>query len=153
DTIEWFENRGVKLKVENDGRIFPTTDDSRTIADCLINAARQSGIEIRLGARVKEIKRTSEGSPASFAIECHGHSAEQFDQVLLATGSAHQGYKFAEALGHSIVSPVPSLFTFKITDNRLEGLSGISFERVHLTLTDSNQDRLEQFGPMLITHW
>ncbi len=161
DTIKWFESRGVQLKAESDGRIFPTTDDSHTIADCLINAAKSLGVEIRLGARVKSIRRTgaSDGQAGSlprteyFEIECHGKSPEQFDRVLLATGSAHQGYRFAEALGHTIVAPVPSLFTFKIADRRLDGLAGLSFDNVHLTLTTESGERLEQSGPLLITHW
>lgn len=159
DTVEWFESRGVKLKVESDGRIFPTTDDSRTIADCLINAARERGVEIRLGARVKDIRRSESGQTGAsaahgaFDIECHGRPIEQFDCVLLATGSAHQGFRFAEHLGHTIVPGVPSLFTFKITDKRLDGLAGLSFDNIHLTMADPAGNRLEQSGPLLITHW
>ncbi len=179
DTIDWFESRGVKLKAESDGRIFPTTDDSHTIANCLIDAAKSLGVEIRLGARVKEIRRTGTettfrqahgevvppiskvgGRPPglplptpSFEIECHGRQPEPFDRVVLATGSAHQGYRFAESLGHTIVAPVPSLFTFKIGDKRLDGLAGVSFDNVHLTLTTESGDKLEQSGPLLITHW
>ena len=142
DTEEWFESRGVKLKIEGDGRMFPITDDSRTIADCLINTARERGIKIRLGERVKEIKCVQNDSAPSFEIECHGRPSEQFDRVLLATGSAHQGYKFAEHLGHSIIPGVPSLFTFKITDKRLDGLAGISFTNVRLTMSDQSGNNL-----------
>ncbi len=178
DTIDWFESRGVKLKAESDGRIFPTTDDSHTIANCLIDTVKTLGVEIRLGARVKEIRRAAEGTTlrqaqgevigqgefvageddrhaqeVAFNVECHGRSVEQFDCVLLASGSAHQGYRFAEALGHTIVAPVPSLFTFKLSDKRLDGLAGISFDNVHLTLTTESGAKLEQSGPLLITHW
>jgi hypothetical protein len=153
DTVEWFESRGVKLKIEDDGRMFPVTDDSRTIADCLTNAARERGIEIRLGARVKEIRRGPDNGAAAFEIECHGRPSEQFDRVLLATGSAHQGYRFAELLGHKIIPGVPSLFTFKISDKRLADLAGLSFDNVHLTMADQAESRLEQSGPLLITHW
>ncbi len=153
NTVEWFESRGVKLKAEDDGRMFPITDDSRTIADCLINTARERGIEIRLGTRVKEIRQNlNEGGP-SFEIECHSRPSELFDRVLLATGSAHQGYRFAEHLGHTIITGVPSLFTFKISDNRLDRLAGISFDNVQLTLKNNAGNRLEQCGPLLITHW
>jgi len=153
DTVDWFESCGVKLKIEDDGRIFPTTDDSRTIADCLKRAARERGVETRLGARVKDIRLGPQDDSLSFEIECHGRSSEQFDRVLLATGSAHQGYRFAEQLGHTIIPGVPSLFTFKITNSRLDGLAGLSFDNVHLTMTDQAGTRLEQSGPLLITHW
>jgi predicted Rossmann fold flavoprotein len=153
DTVDWFESHGVKLKVESDGRMFPVTDSSSTIADCLINTAGDLGIEIRLDARVKEIKRVADGGGDQFEIESHGRANERFDRVMLATGSAHQGYRFAEHLGHTIVPCVPSLFTFKVSDRRLEGLSGISFDSVHLTLTDDSGNKLEQSGPLLITHW
>lgn len=151
DTVAWFERHGVRLKVEPDGRMFPVTDSSQTIIDCLLHTARDLGIELRFQARVKEIRSNSESS-GRFVVERHDGSQETFDQILLATGSSPQGYRMAQALGHTIVPTVPSLFTFKVSDPRLTDLSGISFEQVHLTLIAGKQ-RFEQTGPMLITHW
>jgi predicted Rossmann fold flavoprotein len=154
DTVEWFEQHGVQLETEDDGRMFPVTDNSATIIDCLLTIARELGIQLRCNARVKSITAVSESSDHSqFEIECHDATPERFDRVLLATGSEHQGYRFAQSLGHTIVPCVPSLFTFKVIDNRLTDLSGISFAKVHLAVTLGNSKKLEQTGPMLITHW
>jgi predicted Rossmann fold flavoprotein len=154
DTMEWFNKHGVKLKTESDGRIFPVSDSSSTIVDCLLNTARELGITLKLAERVKQItQKQSESSQASFAVESFHGTVAQFDRVLLATGSSHQGYRFAESLGHTIVPPVPSLFTFKIADTALRELSGMSFESVELTLFDKATKLLEQRGPLLITHW
>jgi predicted Rossmann fold flavoprotein len=154
DTVEWFAQHGVQIKAEDDGRMFPVTDDSGTIIDCLLTTSRDLGIQLRRNARVKSIAAVSGSSDhPQFEIECHDATPERFDRVLLATGSEHQGYRFAQALGHTIVPCVPSLFTFKITDNRLADLSGISFTRVHLAISSGDSRKLEQTGPMLITHW
>jgi predicted Rossmann fold flavoprotein len=154
DTMAWFESKGVRLKTEEDGRIFPVTDQSSTVVDCLLNTARNLGIQIRLGARVKNIQTVADAKNIpQFEIELHSGVRERFERVLLTTGNSPHGHRLAQALGHNIVPCVPSLFTFKITDSRLEGLAGISFEKVKLTLTDSEGSELEQTGPLLITHW
>ena len=152
DTIAWFESRGVRLKAEEDGRMFPVTDRSATIIDALLESARTAGVRIRLNARVKELA-SSGGAQPGFEISLHGGSVEHFDRLLLATGSGPQGYRFAEALGHSIVPCVPSLFTFKVRDPRLADLAGVSFEKVDLTLQVGDRPPMHQSGPMLITHW
>ena len=153
DTIAWFESHGVKLKAEPDGRIFPITDNSATIVDCLLDAAKQLGVEVRQQFRVKAITSHLEESDANrFEIDIHGNEPVMSDRLLIATGSSPQGYRFAESLGHSIVPCVPSLFTFKVSDARLDGLSGISFEKVALELTVGSKS-FRQSGPMLITHW
>lgn len=154
DTLAWFEKQGVRLKTEGDGRIFPVTDQSSTVVDCLMNTARNLGVQIRLGAGVKSIQTVADAkNTPQFKIELHNGVKERFDRVLLTTGNSPQGHRLAEALGHNIVPCVPSLFTFKISDSRLEGLAGISFEKVKLTLTDGEGNELEQTGPLLITHW
>ena len=154
NTVGWFNKQGVRLKTEEDGRIFPVTDNSSTIVDCLLNAAREAGITIKLASRVKQITREQTSkSKAVFVVELIEGAIEKFDRVLIATGSSHQGYAFAASLGHTIVPPVPSLFTFKIADATLRELSGISFEDVELTLFDKATKLLVQRGPMLITHW
>ncbi|EQB63210.1 MAG: hypothetical protein RBG1_1C00001G0789 [candidate division Zixibacteria bacterium RBG-1] len=154
DTMAWFEKQGVRLKTEEDRRVFPVTDQSSTVVDCLMNTARKLGVQIRLGARVKNIQNISSAKNIpQFEIGLHNGVHERFDRVLLTTGNSPHGHRLAEALGHNIVPCVPSLFTFKISDSRLEGLAGISFEKVKLTLTDSEGNELEQTGPLLITHW
>ncbi len=154
EIIEWFEKQGVKLKTEADGRMFPVTDESETIVNCLINAAQNSGVNIRLGCRVRNISYQSESSGESkFEIEMSGGQKEKFDSVLIATGNSPEGYRFAESTGHTVLPRVPSLFTFKVDDRRIDGLSGISFENVKLTLLVGDGIELKQSGPMLITHW
>lgn len=154
DTVAWFAEHGVNLKAEPDGRMFPDTDRSATIIGCLQRAATEAGVQVRLGARVRSV-RVCEASPDQrrFEIAIFGSEDEQVDAILLATGSSPQGYRMAEELGHTIVPCVPSLFTFKIADPRLEGLSGISFPNVELCLVDSAGKKLKQAGPLLITHW
>lgn len=149
DTVAWFESRDVKLKAEPDGRMFPTTDLSSTIIDCLLNELQRLRIELRLNARVKAIEPDSSGT---FTIESNPDRQETCNRVLLATGSSPHGYRFAQSLGHTIVPTVPSLFTFKIADPRLDGLSGVSFPDVALKLTVGERT-FSQRGPMLITHW
>ena len=154
DTVAWFEKQGVRLKVEQDGRMFPVTNQSSTVVDCLLNAARASGVQVRLGARVKSIQAAVAAKDApQFEIELQDGVRQRYDRLLLATGSSPHGHRLAETLGHTIVPCVPSLFTFKVTDSRLDGLAGISFENVKLTLTDNDKNQLEQSGGLLITHW
>lgn len=151
DTVAWFAERGVELKAEEDGRMFPITDSSATIANCLKTSAVKAGVELRLASRVKEILRR-DGSPR---FELHLKEGEPMlaDSVLLATGSTPSGYKIAASLGHTITPLAPSLFTFNITDRRIDGIAGISVPKATLTLTTPDQKRFEQTGPLLITHW
>jgi hypothetical protein len=154
DTMAWFEKKGVRLKTEEDGRIFPVTDQSSTVVDCLLNTAKALRVQVRLGARVKSIQAAVPAKDApQFEIELQDGVRQPFDRVLLATGSSPHGHHLAQALGHAVVPCVPSLFTFKVSDSRLEGLAGISFEKVQLTMTDKNKNRLVQTGDLLITHW
>jgi len=154
DTVAWFEKQGVRLKAEEDGRMFPVTDQSSTVVDCLLNTARKLGVQVRLGARVKSILASAPAKRSSrFEIEFQDGVCERYDRLLLATGNSPQGLRLAETLGHSIVPCVPSLFTFKVSDPRLSGLAGISFEKVKLTLKDNDGNQLEQTGDILITHW
>ncbi|MBL1208557.1 NAD(P)/FAD-dependent oxidoreductase [Geminocystis sp. GBBB08] len=149
DTIKWFESRGVKLKTEEDGRIFPITDDSQTIIDCLVKTAQQLGIKILTKTPVKEINKSELG----FNLILKSGNILTTKSVLIATGSNPLGYEWAKKLGHSIQSPTPSLFTFKIKDQRIENLAGISFNNIHLELRIKQSKKLEQKGALLITHW
>jgi predicted Rossmann fold flavoprotein len=148
-TVDWFTQRGVKLKTEPDGRMFPVTDDSATVVDCLMQAARQSGVKIYTGTSASAVTR----SVAGFELELKSGERVHSDRLLLATGSNLQGYQLAKALGHTIESPVPSLFTFNIPDPHLRELAGVSIESVQARLLFSDSKPLEQSGALLITHW
>lgn len=149
DTIKWFESRGVKLKTETDGRIFPVTDDSQTIIDCLVKTAEELGIKILTHTPVKEISKSEFG----FNLTLKSGDILTSKSLLITTGSNGLGYEWAKKLGHSIQSPAPSLFTFKIKDIRLDNLAGISVNNVHLQLSFKQGKKLEQKGALLVTHW
>ena len=154
DTVDWFQKRGVVLKVEKDGRMFPTTDNSQTIIDCFLNEARRLGVQVRMQSPVSEIKK--EGSLFQLKIK---DSFEPADCVMIATGSQSSGHRLAQQLGHTITELAPSLFSFKIEDPLLKDLEGLSFEKAHLKLKFQGQEAqsgpalFEQSGPLLITHW
>lgn len=148
ETIAWFEGRGVRLKTEADGRLFPITDDSQTIIDCLLTTARRAGVQFEYEVRVTAIEKTADGFALSFAERPPVFA----ERLLLATGSNGQGWAWAEQLGHTIVPPVPSLFTFNIPNKALNALAGISVPNVQATLT-ANAQTFVQAGPLLITHW
>lgn len=163
DTVAWFESQGVKLKTESDGRMFPVTDNSETIVNCLMNAAEDAGVRFRLGTPVKSIEpqhsrltgEIEDRNPTPWAFEVELKTGEilRCDRILLATGSNPQGYAIVQALGHKIESPVPSLFTFNIPDPRLQDLAGVSVNNAHLRLPEAGKTLKEQTGPLLITHW
>jgi len=150
DTVDWFATQGVRLKTEADGRMFPITDSSETIVDCLMNAATAAGVEILTGVAVASIKQ-SQGN--QFEIFCRSGKIINCDRLLLATGSSRVGYQIAQELGHHIESPVPSLFTFNISEAKLRALAGISVNPARLRLCADGASPLEQTGPLLITHW
>jgi predicted Rossmann fold flavoprotein len=145
-TIEWFQNHGVILKTEADGRMFPITDDSQTIVSCLMNVAERSGIRIRTQAQVIGIKSLGE----FFELKLKTGETLNADRVLLATGSSPQGFKLAQQLGHKIIPPVPSLFTFAIKDSKLQELAGVSLNPVTVNMPDI---KLSQTGALIFTHW
>ena len=158
DTIAWFTDRGVTLKTESDGRLFPTTNDSGTIVDCLMEEADRVRVKVNTSAGVKSVQREGSG----FSIEMRSGEIIQCDRILLATGSSAQGYQMARELGHSVIPTVPSLFTFNVRDRRLEGLAGVSVPDATVKLQPANlgtnsgesgSARLEQSGPLLVTHW
>lgn len=145
DTIEWFESRGVVLKKEPDGRMFPTTDSSATIIECLLSEAKKLGVEIRLRQRIQSISK--EG--ASFKIDLAEDSI-YCDKIILATGSSSEGHRWAESLGHTIQKPVPSLFTFNVPTSPLLTLSGITLDSATLQIAGTV---FTQTGPLLLTHF
>jgi len=149
DTIAWFAARGVELKTESDGRMFPVTDDSGTIVDCLRLAADRAGVKLFTSMGVREAERTEAGR---FQVGFTDGSAGEFDRLLLATGGnkGSAGSLIAARLGHAIEPPVPSLFTFHIDDARIRGLEGLS---VPGAVTSVRGTRLRESGPLLVTHW
>lgn len=141
DTVEWFESRGVKLKTEADGRMFPVTDRSETIIDCLLSEAKKLGVEIRMRTRIQNIR-------PGFVIELQDGQTLQCKNLVLATGSNADGFAWAQSLGHTLQKPVPSLFTFNVPSSPLKELSGIAVAPVKLEL-----EGFSQTGPLLITHF
>jgi len=150
NTLEWFEERGVKLKHESDGRIFPVSDSSQTIIDCFMQEAEKHKIKLLTKMSVKSLKKLDDGKISLFINDDESFIA---DSVLIATGSMPHGYQLARNLGHSTTEMAPSLFTFKIEDVILESLSGTSFSQASLTLKIEGAKPFGQKGPLLITHW
>jgi hypothetical protein len=148
DTVGWFEDRGAKLKTEADGRMFPVTDDSATICDALVKAAQDAGVVLRKRAGLIGVSRVA---GRGFALKLSNGSME-CDRLLVATGGnkATAGFGFAASLGHTIVPPVPSLFTFNIDDARLRGLEGLSVQDAEVSAGGKAKP---QRGPVLVTHW
>lgn len=150
DTVAWFERRGIRLVAEEDGRMFPDTNSSETIIACFTEAARELGVQVLLNHRVESVTQTPDGK---FSVHCADKPIMTADAVILATGSSPQGYKLAQALGHTITDLAPSLFSFKITDPLISELSGMSFETAEVKLLIENEKPFRERGPLLITHW
>ncbi|MBA5629298.1 BaiN/RdsA family NAD(P)/FAD-dependent oxidoreductase [Moheibacter lacus] len=145
DTMEWFESRKVPLKIEDDNRIFPVSDNSMSIIECLMNETEKNLVEIKLSETVQKISKKEH----SFLIETKSGSYK-FETVIFTPGSSNKSMEILRNLGHGIVKPIPSLFTFNIKDKRLKDLMGISFEWAEISIP---QIKMEAEGPMLITHW
>jgi len=167
DTVRWFEDRGVPLKAEADGRMFPVSDNSQTIIDCLVHQARQAGVQIVTNCPVEAIAQT----PTGFLLTIKDQKGLHYDQGLLATpqsvavkdqircnrlivasgGSPKaSGMDWLKALGHQVVAPVPSLFTFNMPANPITALMGVSVPQVRAKIVGS---KWAQEGPLLVTHW
>ena len=144
DTIEWFEKHGVELKIEDDGRMFPVTDSSQTIIDCFLNAAKKLGIDILTSQSVQEIFKGEN----YWKVETNQQSFK-CQKLVMTTGSNPKIWEIMESLGHTVVSPVPSLFTFNIKDNRIRDLMGVSAQ----ASVKVKNSKLKASGPLLITHW
>lgn len=150
DTIQWFEERGVRLKAEKDGRMFPVTDSSQSIIDCLLKEADKYGVRIELK---KEVKKIDPGSNQDgFAVHFMDDSIIKADYVCIACGGFPKPFQFSwiTALGHTIEEPVPSLFTFNMPGHPITKLMGVSVESARIKITGT---KLEEKGPLLITHW
>ena len=145
DTIEWFEKRGISLKIEEDGRMFPETDSSKTIVDCFLNEAERLGVQVMYNQSVVQVVKDEKFwkvSTKKVVFTC--------EKLIIATGSNPKIWHLLEQLGHTIVKPVPSLFTFNIKDERLANIPGVSVPHVQVKVLDS---KLTSEGALLVTHW
>jgi predicted Rossmann fold flavoprotein len=149
DTVAWFGQRGVKLKTEPDGRMFPTTDSSQTIIDCLMNAANEAGIKLRTNCGVEGVAKKSGGG---FELKVSNGENLACDKLLLAIGGCRTPAlgQLAVSLGHTLEPPVPSLFTFHIEIPWLRELAGVSLEAVEASIPGT---KLRERGALLLTHW
>jgi predicted Rossmann fold flavoprotein len=164
ETVRWFTDRSVALKTEPDGRMFPVTDDARTVADALLGAARDAGVDLRLRQGVRAVRAVDGG----FEVEVDGGEPLRADRVLLATGGRSarggeavdaagddtqrvDGYQLAAALGHTVVPPVPSLFSLDCAEPWLTALSGVAVPDAVVSLGEGRK-AISRRGPVLITH-
>lgn len=169
DTISFFEKRGIALKIEEDGRMFPESNTSKTIIDCFVNEAERLGVKLLRNSSViaiEPIKKSEENPFDGWMVESI-QKKYYAKKVLVTTGSNPKIWKMLNKLGHSIIPPVPSLFTFNIKDERIDGIPGVSTDAIVEVLEKSTPSRvtinlkskvaskaiLESEGPLLITHW
>lgn len=147
-TIEWFEKRGVQLKTEPDGRIFPVSDDSQTIIDCLLNALHKNNVEIAQHKSIEKIIPIEKG----FELQFTDATTAYADKVIIAPGgfAKKEQYHWIKTIGHQIEDPVPSLFTFNLHQHPVTNLMGISVPNVEIKISRS---KIKENGPLLITHW
>ena len=145
DTMNWYEEHGVALKIEDDNRIFPESNSSQSIIDCLVDECKKKNVKILTKQTVTEIL------PQENGYKIHTTDQNYFaDYVVFSTGSSPKAFKILEKLGHQIITPVPSLFTFNIKNEILKDLMGTSFQYVDIEIPKLN---LEESGSLLITHW
>jgi predicted Rossmann fold flavoprotein len=150
-TVNWFEGKGVKLKTEADGRMFPVTDSSQTIIECMVRTARNLNIEIRTGISVKSFSANVDGSKG-FTLHLDGGERMSADRLLIATGGypKSSGFEWLQEHQHDVIDPLPSLFTFNTPDNYLLPLAGVSVQDAVVKIMGTKH---EWQGPLLITHW
>lgn len=148
DTIHWFEERGIKLKTEKDGRMFPVTDSSQTIIDCLLREAGKYNVEIKLSSDVRSMIHTDR----KFFLETSDFRTLECDYLCIAAGGYPKSSMFdwIKKPGHSIEDPVPSLFTFNLPGHAITKLMGVSVDNAIVKVAGS---KLSEEGPLLITHW
>ena len=154
DTIAWFEKRGVTLKTESDNRVFPVSDNSQTIIDCLVREANKLGVVIQKGVAISEINKNRNG----FMLTSNGGETTA-DKIIVASGGSPKltGFDWLQKLGHAIIPPVPSLFTFNMPNEPIRKLMGVVANRCLLRIkgvkTEKGRSLPESVGPLLITHW
>ena len=146
ETMDWFQSRNIPLKIEEDGRIFPVSDSSQSIIDCFLKEASNLGVEIRTGCTVSGVERIQESE--NFILHLTNQESIHCSRLLVASGSNHQVYDWLALLGHTIMPPIPSLFTFNVPTSPLLDLSGVAIENAQLSIVG-----LKQTGPLLLTHF
>jgi len=144
DTMKWFEDRGIELKIEDDGRVFPVSNTSQTIIDCFINEANRLNIQILYNHSVKSISKKGD-----HWLVNTDNSEFCSSKILVTTGSNPKIWNLMDQLNHTIVKPVPSLFSFDIKDDRINSIPGVVVEDVEVSVVNS---KLSTDGPLLITH-
>lgn len=149
NTIDWFKKRGVEIKREADNRMFPTSDSSQTIIDCFLNEAKRLGVKIRMQCGVDKMQSID----GKWQINTSSNEIINADAIIITTGSNHTVWKMLEELGHKVIAPVPSLFTFNIKDERIVGLEGLSMPQAVVQVINSKPKIHSNPGPLLITHW
>jgi len=149
-TMDWFEERGVALMIQNDNCVFPVSQDSQSIIDCFLKESKRLGIKIEMGKGVKSIQTIGEQLQLDFIKE--PFPSQVFDKVIVATGGSpkRSGLEWLEALQHKIEDPVPSLFTFNMPNESVTKLMGIVVEKTKVSIQGT---KLKSDGPLLITHW
>lgn len=155
DTIKWFEEKGVQIKAEKDGRMFPVTDSSETIIDCLLKEANKNHVTIRMNAEVKDIlllDSAPQNEVKPFLLSLSNSEQISADFICIASGGYPKlsMFEWLQKLGHTISEPVPSLFTFNLPKHPLNELMGVSIEKVRVKIEST---KLQEEGPILITHW
>jgi len=145
DTFEWFDQRGIELKIEEDGRVFPITDSSQTIIDCFLGEVKKYNIDVLNNQALVNFERKNDQWLVSTKSEIFTTTS-----LVIAAGSSPKLWKLIKLKGHNIVTPVPSLFTFNIKDDRLTDIPGVVVQDVEVKVLETN---LESTGPLLITHW
>ncbi len=146
DAFDWFKNKGLSLKIEKDGRVFPCSDSSDDVIKCLTALAKNSGVKVFTNSHVKQIIKIKDG----FNLLVNGNNFFKTKKIMICTGGHPSGRKLAKSLGHSIIQPVPSLFSFSTSENPLKACSGITLN-VHIKLT-VNKKKYTESGSILITH-
>ncbi len=148
DVVAWFRAKGVALKAEADGRMFPTTDSSETIIDCFLETAQRHNITILLDSGVTRVERTGD----EFDVFCNGGKSYRSRYVLVATGGnpASSFYDWVRALGHTVVAPIPSLFTFNDSEKQFKDLMGVAVPNAEVRIATT---KFSEQGPVLVTHW
>jgi len=146
DAFDWFQKKGLSLKIEKDGRVFPSSDSSEEVIKCLTAAAKKSGVKVFTNSHVKKIIMQKNG----FNLFVKGNSFFEAKNILICTGGHPSGRRLAKSLGHTIIHPVPSLFSLSTSENLLHSCSGISLD-VQLKLT-VNKKKYSEKGTILITH-
>ena len=148
DTVDWFESRGIPLKTEIDGRMFPESNNSQSIIDCLESEIARLKVTLKLGQTIEQIEQDGKGWKLNFKDQ----SNQKFDMVIIATGGSPKitGFDWLKNLGHNVIPPVPSLFTFNMPNEPIKKLMGLVVENARVMIKKS---KIKTKGPLLITHW